>query len=121
MSLLYSWELAAIQNDAVSETCDKTCQIYRKTRTPDGLGGYTENYSLIETTVAGLGEPSAGELQNYDFEIGDKEAVKVRLPIKTDAQGQDRLVIENQTFEIHILLNPKSFEVFHSVIATEIK
>lgn len=114
-------ELLAIQSDAVDATCDKTCKIYRKTRTSDGMGSSTETWALIETTVAGLGEPTANELQNYDFEIGDKETAKVRLPIGTDAIAQDHLVIDGQTLEINILLNPKSYEIFHSVLATEIK
>ena len=114
-------ELASIQNDAVAVACDKVCEIYRKTRTPDGMGSYTEEYALIETTVAGLGEPTANELQNYDFEIGDKETAKIRLPIGVDATHQDHLVIEGQIFEVHILLNPKSYEIFHSVLATELK
>lgn len=113
--------MAAIQNDVVAVTCDKTCQIYRKTRTPDGLGGYTESYSLIKTTVAGLAQPSAGELSNYDYVIADKAAWTVRMPIGTDVGVQDHLVIEGNTLEVHVLLNPKSFEAFHSVIATELK
>lgn len=114
-------ELAQIQADAVSICCDKTCQIYRKTRTSDGMGSSTEAYNLIETTVAGMAQPSAGELANYDYEIGDKAAWTVRLPIGTDAIAQDHLLIEGNTLEVNILLNPKSYEVFHSVIATEIK
>lgn len=114
-------ELLSIQNDALAACCDKTCEHYRKTRSPDGMGGYTETYALIETTVAGMAQPSAGELANYDYTIGDKAAWTVRLPVSVNAIEQDRLVIEGNTLEVHVLLNPKSYEVFHSVIATEIK
>lgn len=114
-------ELLSIQIDAVDATCDKTCEIYRKTRTPDGMGSSTESYSLIETTVAGLGEPTASELQNFDYEVGDKATWKVRMPLGIDAGPQDHLVIDGQTLEVNILLNPKSYEIFHSVLATEIK
>jgi len=114
-------ELVSIQSDAVSATCDKVCEIYRKTRTPDGMGSSTESYSHIETTVAGLAQPTAAELSNYDYEIADKAAWTVRLPVGTDVIAQDHLVIEGNVLEVHILLNPKSFEVFHSVIATELK
>lgn len=115
-------ELAAIQAEAVSAVCDKTCFIYRHTtNTADGYGSSVPTYTLINTTVAGLGEPSAGELQNYDFIIGDKAAWKVRMPVGTDVTHQDHLVIEGQTLEVHVLLNPRSYEVFHSVIAAEIK
>lgn len=114
-------ELLSIQNDAVDAACDKTCEIYRKTRTPDGMGSSTETYNLIETTVAGMAQPSSTELANYDYAIGDKAAWTVRLPIGTDAIAQDHLLIEGNTLEVNILLDPKSYEIFHSVIATEIK
>lgn len=114
-------ELAQIQADVVAIACDKKCQHYRKTRSADGMGGYTETYSLLETTVAGMTQPSAGELANYSYIIGDKAAWTVRLPMSINAIEQDRLVIEGNTLEVHVLLNPKSYEVFHSVIAVEIK
>lgn len=124
-------ELAAIQAEAVSAVCDKTCQIWRdlteNTPSSDGYGSPTTSksntaaYTLINTTVAGMRQPTAGELANYDFEIGDKEAWTVMLPVGTDVTHQDHLVIEGQTLEVHILLNPRSYEVFHSVIAAEIK
>ena len=66
-------------------------------------------------------QPTAGELQNYAFEIADKAAWTVMMPIATDVTHGDHLVIEGQTLEVHILLNPRSYEVFHSVIAVEMK
>lgn len=115
-------ELLSIQQDAIAAACDKTCLIYRHTtNTADGYGSSTPTYTLINTTVAGLAQPSAGELANYDYLIGDKAAWTVHLPVGTDVTHQDRLVIESQTLEVHVLLNPRSYEVFHSVIAAEIK
>lgn len=122
-------ELAAIQQEAVSAVCDKTCQIWRNTTsgTPDIYGSSsssrdnTADYTLIATTVAGMSQPSGGELANYAFEIEDKAAWTVHMPIGTDVTHRDHLVIEGQVLEVHILLNPKSYEIFHSVIAAEIK
>lgn len=122
-------ELAAIQSEAVSAVCDKTCQIWRDLTpyTPDAYGSSsssrdnTVDYTLIATTVAGMSQPSAGELQNYDYLIGDKAAWTVHMPVGTDVTHRDHLVINGQVLEVHVLLNPKSYEVFHSVIAAEIK
>lgn len=122
-------ELAAIQAEAVSAACDKTCQIWRDLTptTPDLYGSSSSSrdntaaYSLINTTVAGLRQPTAGELQNYDYLIGDKASWTVLLPVGTDVTHRDHLVIESQVLEVHVLLNPRSYEVFHSVIAAEIK
>lgn len=122
-------EMAAIQAEAVSAVCDKTCQIYRDLTptTPDIYGSSssspsnTASYTLIATTVAGMSQPSAGELTNYAFEIEDKAAWTIHLPLGTDVTHRDHLVIEGQTLEVHVLLNPRSYEVFHSVIAAELK
>ncbi len=43
------------------------------------------------------------------------------MPIGTDVTHQDRLLIDGQTLEVHILLNPRSYEIFHSCIAAEVK
>lgn len=115
-------ELAQIQSDAVAAVCDKTCVVQRATTiTKDGYGSETKPYTTIATTVAGMTQPSAGELANYAYIIGDKAAWTVRLPIGTDVTHQDHLIIDGQTLEVHVLLNPRSYEVFHSVIAVEIK
>ena len=122
-------ELASIQADAVAAVCDKTCQIYRDLTptTPDKYGGSTSsptntaNYTLMHTTVAGMAQPTAGELQNYDYIIGDKAAWTVHLPVGTDVLERDHLVIEGQTLEVHILLTPQSYPALLSVLTAEIK
>lgn len=114
-------ELASIQADAVAATCDQPCVIQRATIASDGAGQETETYNTIATTVAGVAEPTAGQLANYDAEIGDLEAVQVKLPVNTDVKAQDHLIIGGQTLEVHIPLTPRSYPSLLTVIAAIIK
>jgi hypothetical protein len=115
-------ELAQIQSDLVAAVCDKACIVRRATsETPDGAGSKSKTYTTIETTVAGMSQPTANELTNYAYEIEDKAAWTVRMPIATDAKAQDQLIIEGQTLEVHITLDPKSYPGLLSVIAAELK
>ena len=122
-------ELASIQADAVAAVCDKTCQIWRDLtpKTPDKYGSSsssptdTADYTLMHTTVAGMAQPSGGELQNYSYEIEDKDAWTVHLPIGTDVLERDHLVIESQVLEVHILLTPQSYPALLSTICAQLR
>jgi hypothetical protein len=132
--------LTAIQAQAVAITCDLPCTIMRSTAgVEDAYGTKTPVYTLIATTVCGLQEPTAGQLQNYDYLIADRAAWTARLPIGTDLAHQDHLVIgcvpattlypsptlypwaDVQTLEVHVLLTPRSYPVLLSAIVAEIK
>lgn len=122
-------ELASIQAEAVSAVCDKSCQIWRDLTptTPDKYGSSTSsptntaNYTLMHTTVAGMSQPSATHLQNFDYLIGSEASYLVHLPIGTDVMERDHLLIEGQVLEVHVILTPESYPVFISVITAEIK
>jgi hypothetical protein len=114
-------ELANIQSDVATAVCDQTCIIQRKTTAKDGLGSETETWNTIATTVAGMVQPTGGELQNYAYIIGDKAAWKVHMPVNTNITHQDHLVIAGQTMVVQVLLEPHSYAAMFSVIATEIK
>lgn len=122
-------EIASIQADTVSATCDKTCVIKRASlNTPDAYGSPTKpSYTTVETTVAGVAEPTGGQLSNYDYLIGSLKAYQVKLPINnpttgllTNVQEQDHLIIEGETLEVHVLLKPRSYEALRTVIAAEV-
>src|SRR5258708_214471 len=121
MSLLTAAEAAQLQADFVAAVCDKTCVVSRRPVTSGSSGEPLGTYATIATTVAGMRQPTASELANYAFLIADKAAWTVMTPIGTDVTHQDHLIIDGQTLEVHILLNPRSYEMFHSVIAAEVK
>ncbi len=115
-------ELAQIQADLKAACCDKTCVIQRKTTiTDDGYGSAQETYTTIATTVAGLEQPSGGELSNYAYMIEDKDAWKVYLPWGTDVHATDHLLIETHTLEVHITLDPHSVPGLLPTIAVEMR
>ena len=113
-------ELASIQEYAQVMACDQACTILRKTATKDAYGSETEAFSVIETTIAGMTEPTAGQLQNYDYLIGSLAAWHVRLPVGTNVEHQDHLVIGPQTLVVQVILEPRSYHALLSIIATEI-
>ncbi len=115
-------ELAAIQADAVTAVCDQVCVVQRKgARVPTSQGGNSATYATIETTVAGMAEPTAGQLTNYQYLIGSLAAWTVRLPVASVAQELDHLVIGGQTLEVKKVLRPRSYEALKTVLAVEVK
>lgn len=120
--MLSASELAQIQADLVAATCDKTCVIQRGTPSTDAFGNAVEDsYATISTTVAGLRQPTASMLQNYDFRIGSLAAFLVHLPVGTDVAVDDQLVIDGQALTVHVLLTPQSYQGLLQIIAAEMK
>lgn len=122
MNPISAAELASIQSDVAAAACDKDCQIQRlPTSTPDSRGVPSGSYSTIETTKAGMAQPSQQLLQNYDYLIASLSAWAVKLPVNTNVQAQDHLIIDGQTLEVHVVLTPRSYQALLTVLAAEIK
>ena len=121
--MLSASELAQIQTDAAA-TLDKPCEVYRATSSvADGYGTETPDYIQISPNglMAGMTEPTAGQLQNYDYLIGDLAAWHVRLPVGTDVEHQDHLIIDGVLLEVQVILQPRSYQALMSVIASEVQ
>ena len=115
-------ELLDIQADVAAAVCDKTCLLYAPVSSSDKYGSTINSWPTITaTTVCGMRPPSANELQNYDYRIGDKAAYHVDFPIGTVLDEQWHAVIEGQTLEVHILLTPQSIPTLLGTICAEIK
>lgn len=124
-------ELAAIQAEANS-TLDKTCDIWRDSgaSTPASATafgsstsspGNTSNYAKVHASVAcSVNEPTGTHLQNYDFLIGAEKTWMVRLPVGTDVLERDHLVVGTDTLEVHVLLQPRSYQALLTVLCAEI-
>ena len=114
--------LALIQRDAVAAACDTSADIYPKVTTKDAYATGVDTWPTRSATVpAGLRQPSATELQNFDFLIGSKVAWTVLMPVGTVVHPQDHLVIEGQTLEVHVPLTPTSYPALLAIICAEIK
>jgi|SRR5579885_176001 len=120
MPVVPASELAQIALDVEDLVCDKSCAIWRKTPTKDAYGTETEVLSEIQTCNVNVSEPSAGQLQNYDYLIGSLAAWRVRMPTTANVQHQDHLVIDGSTMVVQVILAPKSYEVLRTVLATEV-
>ena|SRR5579872_1710631 len=115
-------ELSQIQADLVAQVCDKTCVVQRATSSAsDGMGSAIPTFTTVVTTVAGVTMPTANDLTNFAYEIEDKATFKVHLPYGTNVQALDHLLIEGQTLEVHILLDPHSVPGLLPVLAIELK
>lgn len=118
-------ELAKIQADVAAVTCSFPCIVQRKVVSRDAFGSEIETWSTIETTSCGLSEPSAGQLQNYDYLIGSLAAWQVKLPYATNVQHKDHLLITGeftqQTLVVQVILEPRSYASLLTVLASEIK
>jgi hypothetical protein len=114
-------ELARIQSDAAAATLDQTCVIQRKTTTPGTSGEPVGSWTTIATVMAGMSEPTAGQLQNYDFMIGSLAAWQVKLPVGTTVTHQDHFLIAGQVLEVQVILNPRSYPALLTVLASEVK
>jgi hypothetical protein len=119
--MLSADEIGLIRTDAAYATCDLACLVQRKTVTPDGMGGFSESWSTVATTTAGMSQPSVGQLQNYDYLIGSLSTWLVRLPYGVDVRVQDHLVIEGETLVVQVYLHPTSYSSLTTVLASEVK
>lgn len=123
--MLDAAELAQIRTDAAAAALDMSCVIQRKTITKDTLGQATETWATIATVNAGMTQPTAGQLQNYNFMIEDLAAWQVKLPYGTPVQPQDHLLItgaySQQTLNVQVILEPRSYAALTTVIASELK
>ena len=113
-------ELALIQSDA-AVALDQSCDVQRKTTTSGATGEPVASWGTIATVSAGLSEPTAGQLQNYNSVIGSLAAWQVKLPVGTDVTHQDHLLIAGQTLEVQVVLTPRSYAALLTVLASEVK
>lgn len=117
-------ELASIRADVAALACDLTCQIQRSSVTYPQAGNAVIAWNTASTVTAGMSEPTAGQLTNYEYMIGDLATWHIRFPYGTDVRELDRLVItENsgttRTLSVVKFLQPRSYTGLISVLATE--
>lgn len=118
-------QLDRMRSTSASLTCTFPCTIQRKTVSRDQYGSQSDVWNTITTTLCGLSEPTAGQLQNYDYLIGSLAAWQVKLPYATDVQHQDQILVTSQfgqqILEVHVVLEPRSYATLLTVLAAEIK
>lgn len=119
--MLPAAELLKIQADLAAVCLDKTCEIQRNAPTKGTYGQELETYTHLSNCKAAMSQPSAALLANYDFRIGDLATWHVKLPFGQDVARTDHLIIEGQTLEVHVLLEPHTVPGLTGVLAAELK
>lgn len=113
-------ELTSIRAEAEAAALDKSCVIKRNVRAPEPQGGASLTPTVIETVMAGMAQPTAGQLTNYGYLVGDKAAWQVKFSLSTTVLEQDELTIEGQNLSVVKLLSPRSIPVLLTVLAVEV-
>lgn len=121
MNAISDAELLSIQAAAVRAACPDACEVSRPTRTSEPGGGAMIAYNTVETTVAGMSEPTAGQLANYGYLVGDLATWQVKLPVASVTQEKDRLTIKGQPLNVVKRLDPRSYQILLTCLCTEVK
>ena len=123
----YQPELTAIQAEMAAAICDKTATIARASRSTNAQGGATATFTAVvqasglTTVAAGMAQPTASQLQNYDFLVASKSAWQVHFPIGTNVLEEDHVTIDGEVLTVNKVLTPRSYAALLTVLASEIK
>lgn len=94
----YSPEL--ILREAVLAELTDACTIERPARTADGLGGWSEAWSLVAEDVPCRLEQGTGEETVDADRIGARAACTLHVPAGTDLRLADRVTIDSGIFDV---------------------
>lgn len=117
-------EMAGLRSEAQKWFTD-TCDIQRKTRVPDAIGGEDETEAITASNVGCDIIPAAQTLRAAEV-IGERlevrETYTVSLPPGTDVRVSDRLFITSwspaRSMVVQTVMQPVSIEVEMQVIAS---
>lgn len=118
--MLNSAQLATFQAIAQS-AMDVSIGIYRPALTQDGEGNVNKAFALLATVSGNLAQPTAGQLANYGYAIGDVNAWMVRAPVGTDIRIGDRLIVNGYHLEVQVVLQPQSYQTAMRVLCAELE
>lgn len=104
-----------------AKVCDTPCVLQRVTRTPDGLGSYTETWNTVATTTCLIGPPSGALEVAMASRIADVVSYHVALSASIDVRPQDRLVIGARTLTVGTVYEPHSYDVLTNLFASEVR
>lgn len=113
-------QLTAIQALA-AKVCDVPSVLQRVTRTPDGLGSYTEAWNTIGTPNCLIGPPTGAQEVALAMRIADVVSYHIALPAGTDVRPNDRLVIGARTLTVGTVYEPHSYDVLTNLFASEVR
>ncbi|HLH22446.1 MAG TPA: head-tail adaptor protein [Chloroflexota bacterium] len=119
--MLSTGELAAIQAEAALLLPD-TAEIQRPTAgAQDGMGGTTMAWQTVATVPCAVGpRPYRPDESVVAAQLGTQAAWIVLLPVGTDVQPQDRIVVGPSTFEVAAPLGPRTWEFVREIACVQV-
>lgn len=106
--MLTAAELTAMQATQI-QTMTDVIVIARRTLTSDSMGGYTEAWANVLTTVGRVAPMSQKETVTAGQQ-GITANWKITLPASTDVRGADRLTQGARSFEVNGILGAETRE-----------
>lgn len=105
--------------------CDQACTITRFGYDGDGYGHKVENPAIIATVNSLVQKPGASigdALASFAGRIASKSMIKVDFPYGQDVMQKDVLSFTStpKTFVVQEVLNPGSFSISTTVLASEV-
>lgn len=123
MNVLSTAEITQMQSIAQA-ALDLPCTIQRVTSyTVLSSGGRQPIRTVVSPVglLAGMAQPTAGQLQNFEYMIGSKAAWQVKFPVGTSVLELDWLFINGEKLEVAKVLTPRSLAVLLTILAVEVK
>lgn len=118
--MLDASELTQARSDAAT-LLDLDCTIRRPTSSRGGAGSRNRTgTTTIATVKAGMKQPSASIMQNYDDMLGSLSVWQVKMPYGTSVLKQDELLIADKVLTVQVDLTTHSYAMYTMVLASEV-
>ncbi|MGW3724832.1 head-tail adaptor protein [Streptomyces sp. NPDC000851] len=91
----------------VSHLLNTSLQVWRFTRTPDGMGGYSEAWSQVATVRARLSQPTSRERVLADAHQARLTHIAY-LPSSADVRRSDELRLGTRVLEVLATFEPSA-------------
>lgn len=92
-------------NNPIGELRHKVT-IEQKASTPDGVGGFTENWSTFATPWASI-ESVKGQKRWYGDQLNSVITHQILIRYRAGVDTSMRINFEGRTFQIHAVLDPE--------------
>lgn len=97
----------------------RTITIRTMTRTPDGMGGYTETPTDVTGVFARV-EPLQGDEQVNAMQTGMLRPYRFHLRYRAGMTGAKRIIYDSRTFDIRSVLDPEEKHRELEILADEV-
>jgi len=117
-SILTGCELQKIRADIQSVAMTDTCNVLRRTSTPDGSGGTTLVWNVhVADVPCFFGQQFFSAFaKDYGLKMTTDQPFKVILPFGTDVTYTDRIQYSGREYEIIADMSPRTDDPFTLLI-----